>query len=228
MLGFYAEGPGERRRRTIRRRWVSWFRNIFVATSVCYLLEWPDQCFSNPAGMEILFLGTGGPRPDGRAASCNLILIDGQPRFFVDVGSGAFARLGELHIDADKVDTIFLTHLHVDHTADLPSMIKARAMVTTSPVHFSVYGPSGADDYPSTSRFMDLLFGAEGAWAYLKHFGAPITWEARDLPNDLTLSPFVVNETRDRVKVTAVTTHHGDAPALAYRVEFNGRSVTWI
>ena len=227
MLGFYAEGPGERRRRTIRRRWVSWFRNIFVATSVCYLLEWPDQCFSNPAGMEILFLGTGGPRPDGRAASCNLILIDGQPRFFVDVGSGAFARLGELHIDADKVDTIFLTHLHVDHTADLPSMIKARAMVTTSPVHFSVYGPSGADDYPSTSRFMDLLFGAEGAWAYLKHFGAPITWEARDLPNDLTLSPFVVNETRDRVKVTAVTTHHGDAPALAYRVEFNGRSVTF-
>ncbi|MGA8476377.1 MAG: MBL fold metallo-hydrolase [Chthoniobacterales bacterium] len=74
---------------------------------------------------------------------------------------------------------------------------------------------------------MDLLFGAEGAWAYLKHFGAPITWEARDLPNDLTLSPFVVNETRDRVKVTAVTTHHGDAPALAYRVEFNGRSVTF-
>jgi hypothetical protein len=31
---------------------------------------------------------------DGRGASCNLILIDGRPSFFVDVGSGAFARLG--------------------------------------------------------------------------------------------------------------------------------------
>ncbi len=29
---------------------------------------------------------------------------------------------------------------------------------------------------------MDLLFGEEGAWAYLKHFGAPVTLEAHDLP----------------------------------------------
>jgi ribonuclease BN (tRNA processing enzyme) len=206
---------------------VSCFRTIIVVTGVFYFLARAENCYSDQPGMEVLFLGTGGPRPDGRAASCNLILINGRPRFFVDLGSGAFARLGELHLDIDKVDTIFLTHLHVDHTGDLPGMIKARAMVTTSPVHFNIYGPSQDGDYPSTSRFMDLLFGEGGAWAYLKHFGAPVTWEAHDLPHDLSLPPFVVSENKDGVKITAVCTHHGDSPALAYRVELDGRSVTF-
>jgi ribonuclease BN (tRNA processing enzyme) len=172
-------------------------------------------------------LGTGGPRPDGRAASCNLVLVNGQARFFVDVGSGAFTRLGELHINTDQADTIFLTHLHIDHTADLPSLIKARAVVATHPIHWTIYGPSGAGSYPSTSRFVDLLFGKEGAWAYLQNFEVQVTWDAHDLPNDPAQSPFVVRETKDGVKVLAVTTHHGDAPAVAYRVEFNGRSVTF-
>jgi ribonuclease BN (tRNA processing enzyme) len=200
---------------------------LIVGISIFFVLFRPVNCFASASAMEVLFLGTGGSRPDGRAASCNLILVDGQPRFFVDVGSGAFARLGELRIDIDKVDTIFLTHLHVDHTADLPSMIKARVMLTTSPVHFAIYGPSGANDYPSTSRFMEILFGPGGAWAYLKHFGAPFDWEAHDLLNDLSAAPIRVSESKDGLRVTAVATHHGDAPALAYRVDFNGRSVTF-
>jgi ribonuclease BN (tRNA processing enzyme) len=177
--------------------------------------------------MEVLFLGTGGPRPDGRAASCNLILLNGQPRLIIDAGSGVFTRLGELHLNIDHVDTIFLTHHHIDHTADLPSLIKARAVVTTQPVHWTIYGPSGRGNYPSTSRFIDLLFGDEGAWAYLKQFEAPVSWDAHDLPDDPARSPFVVVENKEGLKVLAVTTHHGDAPALAYRAEFNGRSVTF-
>ena len=87
----------------------------------------------------------------------------------MDVGSGAFTRLGELHLALDKVDTIFLTHLHIDHTADLASMMKARGAVSDQAIHFDIFGPSGAGDYPSTSRFVELLFGEGGAWAYLKH-----------------------------------------------------------
>jgi ribonuclease BN (tRNA processing enzyme) len=203
-------------------------RIIFFGTCAFILLLFcPDRSFSNSPRMEIVFLGTGGPRADGRAASCNVVLIDGEPRFFVDLGSGAFTRLGELHLPLDRVNTIFLTHLHIDHTADLASMVKARAAVTDQPVHFDIFGPSGAGDYPSTSRFVELLFGQGGAWAYLKHFGAPISWEARDIPNDPSHPASTVFETKAGVKVSAITTHHGDAPALAYRIEFKGQNVTF-
>jgi len=197
-----------------------------IGTSI-FILFFPDSLFSDTPRMEIVFLGTGGPRADGRAASCNVVLIDGQPRFFVDLGSGAFTRLGELHLYLARLDTIFLTHLHIDHTADLASMVKARAAVTDQPLHFDIFGPSGAGDYPSTSRFVELLFGQGGAWAYLKHFGAPISWEAHDIPDDPSRSPSMVFETKDGAKVSAVTTHHGDAPALAYRIEFKDRNVTF-
>ena len=208
------------------------YRNILriiffgMVTSI-FLLFSPDASFSDSPGMEILFLGTGGPRADGRAASCDAVIINGQPRFFVDVGSGAFTRLGELRLALDKVDTIFLTHLHVDHTADLASMMKARGAVSDQAIHFDIFGPSGAGDYPSTSRFVELLFGEGGAWAYLKHFGIPISWTTHDIPNDLSASPAIVFETKEGVKVSGVTTHHGDAPELAYRIEFNGRNVTF-
>ena len=177
--------------------------------------------------MEVVFLGTGGPRPAGRAASCNLILIHGKARLLVDAGSGAFARLGELGIDLHELDIILLTHLHIDHTADVPSIVKARAMMQEDPVHFVLIGPAGKGDYPSTTRFAELLFGQGGAWTYVKTFGAPVNLEAKDLPIDLSLAPTQVLETADGIKVLTVATHHGDAPAVAYRIEYGSKSVTF-
>ena len=100
-----------------------------------WLLCFLNVCWASPP-LEVVFLGTGGPRPAGRAASCNLILVQGKPRLFVDVGSGAFARLGELGLSLTDVDLILLTHFHIDHTADLPSMIKARRRPRTKLVIF--------------------------------------------------------------------------------------------
>jgi ribonuclease BN (tRNA processing enzyme) len=177
--------------------------------------------------MEVVFLGTGGPRPAGRAASCNLILIQGKPRLLVDAGSGAFVRLGELGIGLHDLDIILLTHLHIDHTADLPSIIKARAMMQQDPIHFVLIGPDGKGDYPSATRFAELLFGQGGAWTYVKTFGAPVTLEVKDLPIDLALAPTQVLETADGIKVLTVATHHGDAPAVAYRIEYGNKSVTF-
>jgi ribonuclease BN (tRNA processing enzyme) len=179
------------------------------------------------APMEVVFLGTGGPRPAGRAASCNLILIQGKARLLVDAGSGAFTRLGELQINLSSLDIILLTHLHIDHTADVPSIIKAQAMTEERPVHFSLIGPTGAGDYPSTTRFAELLFGHGGAWSYVKTFGPPVDIDARDLPIDLASGPSEVLKTTDGIRVLTAATHHGDAPAVAYRIEYNGKSVTF-
>jgi ribonuclease BN (tRNA processing enzyme) len=191
-----------------------------------WLLCFLNVCWASPP-LEVVFLGTGGPRPAGRAASCNLILVQGKPRLFVDVGSGAFTRLGELGLRLTDVDLILLTHLHIDHTADLPSMIKARASTQDKACHFQVIGPSGHGDYPSTTRFNELLFGPGGAWTYIKNFAAPVVVDAQDLPNDPSAPPTKLLTTNDGVVVYFVSTHHGDAPAVAYRIEYSGKSVTF-
>jgi len=65
----------------------------------------------------------------GRAASSNAIVLDGKARILVDAGSGAAVRLGEVGLDIEDLDTILLTHLHIDHSGDLPGVAKARGMI---------------------------------------------------------------------------------------------------
>lgn len=179
-----------------------------------------------PPALELVVLGSGGPRADGRAASGNLIVLDGHPRLLVDAGSGIFTRIGELHVDLADLDTILLTHLHIDHAADVPSVLKARAMVARGPISFTIFGPGARPPYPATTRFVDLLFGPEGAFAYQKSFGAPETIAAIDLPIALTAPRQKLIDT-DGLTVSAIPTRHGDAPSSAYRIDYRGRSIVF-
>jgi ribonuclease BN (tRNA processing enzyme) len=183
------------------------------------------------APIEIVVLGSGGPGATGRASSSYLALIDGDPRILIDAGSGAFVRLGEARLSLADTDIVLLTHLHVDHASELPGVFKARAVSSAGPIVFKVFGPEGSRGggpgayFPSTSRFLDLLFGPQGAFAYLKDFSAPISIEPHDIPATVT-KPHVILK-RDDLIISAVAGHHGDAPAVIYRVEHAGKSVTF-
>ncbi len=183
--------------------------------------------------MQLIVLGSGGPGATGRASSSYLVLIAGEPRILIDAGPGAFARLGEARVPLDSLDTILLTHLHVDHAAELPGIIKARAVSGSGPIHFDVFGPAGRPArqgqpaFPSTSRFMNLLFAADGAFAYLRDFSAPITFSTTDLPSPGTGKDPAVVQTRGNVKISAIAGHHGDAPSIIYRIDYRGRSVVF-
>ncbi len=87
--------------------------------------------------------------------------------------------------------------------------------------------PGGAGPYPSTKRFVDLLFGKDGAWAYLADFSAPVTMA----PTDVDAGPAgggprtLLEE--DGLKISAIAGHHDDAPAVIYRVDYKGRGVVF-
>jgi hypothetical protein len=102
-------------------------------------------------GLELLVLGSGGPRSAGRAASSYLFAVEGTPRIVVDVGPGSFARLGESGLPAERLDTILLTHLHIDYAGDLPAFVKSRDLSADGPVSFRISGPTGRAPYPSTT-----------------------------------------------------------------------------
>ncbi|QBB72695.1 MBL fold metallo-hydrolase [Pseudolysobacter antarcticus] len=181
-----------------------------------------------PPVLELVVLGSGGPGAVGRASSSFVVLLDGIPRILIDAGSGAFARLGETKLSLDRLDRILLTHLHIDHSAELPGIFKARAVASRGAINFHVFGPSGAGKFPSTKRFVDLLFGKHGAFAYLADFSAPITIVTTDI--GATLSRTRKLQTllaKDGLKITAIAGHHDDAPSIIYRIDYKNRSVVF-
>jgi len=175
----------------------------------------------------LVVLGSGGPRPFGRAATSYIVEVNGTPRVLIDSGPGAFLRVGELNLALDQVDTVLLTHLHIDHTGDLPGFFLARTLTArASAIQFSVFGPSGADPFPSTTRFLHLLFEKGGAWEYQKAFGSDEEIHGTDLPIDLN-SPAQQLVDVNGLRIAAIATHHGDCPSVAYRVDYGKESIAF-
>jgi ribonuclease BN (tRNA processing enzyme) len=171
--------------------------------------------------LEVVVLGSGGPRAFGRGGSSFIVEIDGTPRVLVDVGPGAFLRIGELNLDVEKVDTVLLTHLHIDHSGDLAAFFNERALTSGGPIIYRIFGPDGAGLFPKTSRFVDLLVGKDGAFAYQKTFGADESFVVRDLNIRLDSARAKIVDDNGLV-VEEIATHHGDCPSVAYRISYKG------
>jgi ribonuclease BN (tRNA processing enzyme) len=179
------------------------------------------RCAPAKHGLEVVVLGSGGPRPFGRGGSSFIVLLDGTPRILVDAGPGAFLRIGELGLDLDNVDTVLLTHLHIDHSGDLAAFFNARALSADGPIVYRIFGPDGAGQFPKTSRLVDLLVGKGGAFEYQKTFGADESFKVRDLPIALD-SPRSKIVDENGLVVEEIATHHGDCPSVAYRISYKG------
>ncbi len=189
----------------------------------------PSALRANPAkaGLEVVVLGSGGPRAFGRAGSSYLVLVEDTPRILVDAGPGAFLRIGEMELDLDKVDTVLLTHLHIDHSADLAAFFNARSLTSDGPISYRIFGPDGAGVFPKTSRFVDLLVGGGGAFAYQKTFGARESFVVRDLPVNLDSARAKIVDEAGGLVVEEIATHHDDCPSVAYRISYKGVTVVF-
>src|SRR5579862_738317 len=197
---------------------------LAVAAVLCF----PARLQANHARstLEVVVLGSGGPRAFGRAGSSYIVVIDGTPRILVDAGPGAFLRIGELGLNLEKVDTVLLTHLHIDHSGDLAAFFNARALTSDGPIVYRILGPDGAGLFPKTSRLVDLLVGTGGAFAYQKTFGADESFTVRDLEISLD-SPRTKIVDQDGLVVEEIATHHGDCPSVAYRISYHSVSVVF-
>lgn len=99
---------------------------------------------------QVVMLGTGNPRPEpDRSGPATAIVVDDTP-YLVDFGPGVVRRMtaafnkgiAALGYGGVNLKTVFLTHLHSDHTAGYPDLIFTPwVMGRKQPLE--VYGPTG-------------------------------------------------------------------------------------
>src|SRR5579862_3346042 len=202
---------------------------------------------------ELILLGTAGaPLPvAGRAGISSALVVDGRV-FVVDCGRGAPSAFADARLDFARLEAVFLTHLHADHTADLPGMLLYGWGVRTGedggplpPIR--VYGPSRPDLLPAGHGEFDRqtticpAVPASGTADLVEHILAGYAYHLNVMPLDARMPdagalvrateiprlPAVVFDD-GMVKVSAVAVTHGHAvPALAYRFDTPDGSVAF-
>lgn len=179
-------------------------------------------------GVWLQVLGSGGPEiNDGRASSGYLVWQDGHARILVDMGSGSLSRFEQSKASINDLDVVLLSHLHADHSNDLPALIKS-SFFTGRDRDLPLYGPTGNDLMPSTTSFVDKLFGVKGAFRYLNNF-LDGTGSYRLLPFnvDVMSKDIVTIVDNNRYQISAIPVDHGPIPSIAWRVDINGKSLVF-
>ncbi len=98
--------------------------------------------------------------------SSYLVWQDGKARVLIDVGGGSSDNFGRSGAEMEDLDAILFSHFHVDHSADLPALIKS-SFFDNRRRDLPVFGPSGSHWMPDTTNFLESLFDIEGAFRYL-------------------------------------------------------------
>jgi len=93
--------------------------------------------------MNVTFLGTGSAMPTGERFQTGL-LLQGEQSLLVDCGSGVLHGLARTDAGYKGVDTVLLTHHHLDHIADLLPLMKARWLAGET--ELEIVGPPETKD----------------------------------------------------------------------------------
>jgi len=149
--------------------------------------------------MRFTTLGTGtiSLLPD---RSCSGYLLEtADVRLLIDCGSGITRRLAERGLPWQTITHVALTHFHIDHHGDLPSLIFAwkYGFLPARTLPVEIIGPVG------TADLLQRLAAAYGEW--LTAPGFPLTIReitpaaAVELPGGLTLTCTAVPHTAESV-----------------------------
>ena len=179
-------------------------------------------------GVWLQVLGSGGPElNDQRASSGYLVWLDGKARLLVDMGAGSLLRFEQSGAGLTDLDVILISHFHVDHTNDLPALIKA-SFFSARKRDLPLYGPTGNELMPSATQFVQAMFGQKGAFRYLNSY-LDGSEDFRLLAHDVDARVKNIQQLKAGLPYTihAVAVHHGPIPALAWRVDVAGKAIVF-
>jgi ribonuclease BN (tRNA processing enzyme) len=207
------------------------FKSIAVLILILILIStnsYANQCKVDQVKLQVL--GSGGPEiDDGRSSSGYLIWYKNKARVLIDAGTGSSVEFDKSGAKLEDLQSILLTHLHVDHSADLPGYIKG-SYFTSRSADIGLYGPAANHLMPSTSDYLQRLLGDKGAFAYLKDYVNKR--DDADYKIIATDVPLIKGQTYEytlgaNIKAKSTFVHHGPVAAVAWRVEVAGCSIVF-
>ena len=203
------------------------YRSLSIAGSAAMMVVvGPASAQTPPPASRALLvvLGTGTPNADpDRSGPALAIVVNGQA-YLVDAGPGivrraaAAERAGITALAARRLDRVFITHLHSDHTVGLPDLIFS-PWVLERHVPLAVYGP------PGITAMTDHLEQAYAEDVHVRIDGAePANETGYKVDAHQVDTGLVYRDTNVVVRAFAVP--HGDwKVAYGYRFDASGRSI---
>lgn len=183
-------------------------------------------------GIELQVLGSGGPElVDARASSGYLVWVDGKAKIMVDAGGGTALRFRQAGAKMADLDMILLTHLHTDHAADLPALIKSGIFEERKRA-LPIYGPPGNEVMPSTVEFLEDLFDKKrGTYRYLKEMVSLDDQRGayRLEPHDTVLGEHEIKTVLESgpFRIIGSPMIHHKIPAVGWRIEVGGKTIVF-
>jgi ribonuclease Z len=192
--------------------------SVFISL-LALLVVTSERAIAADNDFRITLLGTGDPIPRPERFGPSTLVEAGGQKLLIDAGRGVPIRLVQLRVPINKIDALFLTHFHSDHTSGIPDVwLTSWLFGRTDP--FPVVGPVGTKDLTENLerayaadikiRLADEKLPAEGGALRAEEF---------------TTEGLVYD--KNGVRVSAFEEDHGDVvkPAYGYRIDYHGKSV---
>ncbi len=163
--------------------------------------------------MKLQFVGCGDALGSGGRYNTCFHVTGGSVNFLIDCGASSLPALKKLGIARDGIDLILITHFHGDHFGGLPFFL-LDAQFTRRVQPLTIAGPLGIKR--KLIALMEALF--ENSSKTQQRFALDV----------VELAPQQLREF-GAVKVAPYPVVHGESggPFLAYRIEAEGRTITY-
>jgi len=172
--------------------------------------------------LHVGFCGTGSPLPSrDRAAACTVVIAGGR-LFVFDMGEGSGETLSLMGMPLDKVEGVWLTHLHSDHFEGLGPFTLQRWAGTSAVKPLTVSGPAGVAEITDG---LNAAYRIDSTYRVAHHGAAVVPPSGFGMVGTAIEPGLVYNA--NGVTITAFAVDHDPiTPAFGYRISFAGKSVT--
>ncbi len=183
--------------------------------------------------MRITFMGTSVvPR---QKQECNSVFVEvgSGDSFVFDCGSGVSSKYNGMGITPARMDKVFLTHLHGDHTSDIITIYCfGPSQDRKTPLH--IFGPSGDTPEMGTAAFCENLYNLMRWHALSFSFGRTGTIGKGDgfdivsheLPY-MEAGGVAYDNPETGVTITHFPAVHCRNGSISYRLDWNGMSMVF-
>ena len=200
-----------------------WFQDRLFQTALSNMAA-PVSQLPEEDSLTAVVCGSRSPINDPNRAEACILVQAGDQIFIFDTGNGSAQNLHNWNMPWNRLEGIFYTHLHSDHISDIADFHQGTWINGQRSSKQKVFGPEGVQlltDGIELAYTKDYFFRNE-------HHGdiiAPLNIVGFDTHTVNLNNPVLIDN--EDLKITAYSVSHDPVdPALGYRIDYKGRSIS--